>query len=122
MIQILRLKNGEDIIGEVFNDISNEYEIHEPMSVSVEYNGRESGLVMAHWLPVQLIDRNQTVIKKEDVLTTFMPNKEFVEYYESTIERMNRLLKVKKEVDAMSDEEISEIMEDMIDGKDKTYH
>ena len=31
-------------------------------------------------------------------------------------------MKVKEEVDAMSDEEISEIMEDMVDGKDKTYH
>ena len=121
MIQILRLKNGEDIIGEVFTD-TGDYEIQQPMSVSVEYHGKESGLVMQHWLPVQLIDRNQTVIKKEDVLTTFIPNKEFSEYYESTIERMERLLKVKKEVDAMSDEEISEIMEDLYDGKDKTYH
>jgi hypothetical protein len=70
----------------------------------VESTGKESGLVMHHWLPVQLIDRNQTVIKKEDVLTTFIPNKEFSEYYESTIERMERLLKVKKEVDPISNE------------------
>ena len=122
MIQILRLKNGEDIIGEVFNDIRDEYEIHEPMSVSVEYRGKESGLVMNHWLPVQLISRNKTVIKKEDVLTTFIPNDEFAEYYAHTVERLNRLLQVRKEVEAMSDDEISEIMEDMFDGKDKTYH
>mgnify|MGYP006267418523 CR=1 FL=1 len=121
MIQILRLKSGEDIIGEVFTD-TGDYQIQEPMSVSIEYRGNESGLVMNHWLPVQLINRNETFIKKEDVLTTFLPNDEFAEYYTHTVERLDRLLKVKKEVEALSDDEISEIMEDMLDGKDKTYH
>jgi hypothetical protein len=121
MIQILRLKNGEDIIGEVFTD-TGDYEIQEPMSVSIEYYGNQSGLVMNHWLPVQLINRNQTVIKKEDVLTTLLPNDEFAEYYMNTVERLDRLMKVKEEVSRMSDEEISEIMEDMLDTKDKILH
>ena len=69
MIQIIRLKNGEDIIGQVYDD-TGDYEIQEPMSVSVEYRGRESGLVMQHWLPVQLIENNKTMIRKDDVLTT----------------------------------------------------
>jgi hypothetical protein len=121
MIQILRLKNGEDIIGEVFTD-TGDYQIQEPMSVSIEQRGHESGLVMHHWLPVQLIERNETFIKKEDVLTTLMPNADFCEFYTNTVDRLERLMKVKKEVDEMSDDEISEIMEDMLDGKDKTYH
>ena len=121
MIQILRLKNGEDIIGEVFTD-AGYYEIQEPMSVFIEQHGNQSGLVMNHWLPVQLIDENVTTIKKEDVLTQFVPNSEFEEYYRNTVERLDRLMKVKKEVEAMSDDEISEIMEDMLDSKDRTYH
>ena len=122
MIQIIRLKNGEDIIGQVASGLD-EYEIEQPMSVSVEHRGRESGLVMDHWLPVQLIDVNKTVIKKEDVLTTFIPNKEFTEYYEHTVERLDRLLKVRKEVEEMSDDQISEIMEDLLDNNmDRTYH
>ena len=107
MIQIIRLKNGEDIIGDVVT-FSDDYEIQEPMSVSVEYRGRESGLVMNHWLPVQLIDINKTLIKKTDVLTTFIPNKEFSEYYENTVEKLNRLLQVRKEVEEMSDEQIAD--------------
>ena len=122
MIQILRLKNGEDIIGQVSTGLD-DYEINQPMSVSVEHRGRESGLVMEHWLPVQLVNDNKTVIKKEDVLTTFIPNKEFSEYYENTVERLDRLLKVRKEVEEMSDDQISEIMEDLLD-KDinRIYH
>ena len=121
MIQIIRLKNGEDIIGEVLTD-TGDYEIQEPMSVSIEHRGNQSGLVMNHWLPVQLINRNQTIIKKEDVLTTFLPNDEFAEYYANTVERLARLMKVREEVDQMSDDEISEIMEDLVDDKDRTYH
>ena len=122
MIQIIRLKNGEDIIGQVSAN-TGDYEINQPLAVSVEHHGRESGLVMQHWLPVQLIESNKVTIKKEDVLTTFIPNKEFSEYYENTVERMERLLKVKQEVDEMSDEQISQIMEDLLDSDiNRTYH
>ena len=88
MIEILRLKNGEDIIGDVYKD-TGDYEILEPMSVGIETRGREAGLVMQHWLPVQLIEGNKTTIKKEDVLTTFHPNNEFKEYYKNTIQKNN---------------------------------
>ena len=122
MIQILRLKNGEDIIGEVFTD-TGDYEIQQPMSVSVEYHGKESGLVMQHWLPVQLIDRNQTVIKKEDVLTTFQPNSEFKEYYLNTVKKLKDILEAKKLADEMTDEEIQEAIDIMEIGLgNKTLH
>ena len=108
MIQIIRLKNGEDIIGQVMDNTS-DYEIDQPMSVSVEYHGRESGLVMHHWLPIQLIDKNTATIKKEDVLTTFHPNNEFKEYYKNTVKKLNDILNAKKIADEMTDEEIAKV-------------
>jgi len=124
MIEILRLKNGEDIIGEVYTDIGiNEYEIHEPMSVGIETRGRETGLVMQHWLPVQLIDGNKTTIKKEDVLTTFQPNSEFKEYYLNTVKKLKDILEAKKLADEMTDEEIQEAIDIMEVGLgNKTLH
>lgn len=122
MIEILRLKNGEDIIGEVYSD-TGDYEIQEPMSVSIEYKNNQAGLVMQYWLPVQIIEKNITTIRKEDVLTTFVPNEEFREYYIDTVERLDRLMKVKEEVDRMSDDQISQVMEDLMDNTGhKTYH
>lgn len=124
MIQIIRLKNGEDIIGEVFDDYSSsqEFEICDPMTVDIEYRGNQSGLVMNHWLPVQLIENNRTKIKKVDVLTVFNPNKEFQEYYENTVEKMQRLLKAKEITDSMSDEEIEDIMEALQDSEGQILH
>lgn len=110
MIEILRLKNGEDIIGEVYTD-TGDYEILDPMSVGLETRGKETGLVMQHWLPVQLIEGNRTIIKKEDVLTTFSPNSEFKEYYQNTVKKLNDILNAKKLADEMSDEEIQEAID-----------
>jgi hypothetical protein len=121
MIQIIRLKNGEDIIGQVFED-TGDYEILDPMTVDIEFRGKESGLVMKHWLPVQLIELNRTIIKKEDVLTTFYPNKDFAEYYENTVEKLAVLLEAKRVTDKMSDDELEEVMEALEQGDNQTLH
>jgi hypothetical protein len=111
MIQIIRLKNGEDIIGQVASLESDTFEIKEPMSVGLEYHNNQSHLVMHHWLPVQIISINKTVLKKEDVLTTFLPNEEFAEYYTNTIDKLNKILEAKRIAESMTDEEIQQAME-----------
>lgn len=120
-IKIVRLKNGEDIIG-VLNDTNGEYEISEPMSVSLVQKGHQSGLVMSHWLPVQLIKKNEIKISSRDVLTIFEPNDEFAEYYTNTVEKIKQLLKAKSLADEMTDEEIEDIMGALEDGEGKTLH
>jgi len=123
-IKIVRLKNGEDIIGNL-NLINDEYEIMEPMSVNVVMKGQESGLVMSHWLPVQLIKKNEIKINSRDVLTVIEPNDEFAEYYTNTVEKIKMLLKAKNTADEMTDEEIEEIediMDAMEDGDGQTLH
>ena len=120
-IKIVRLKNGEDIIGNL-NLINDEYEIMEPMSVNVVMKGQESGLVMSHWLPVQLIKKNEIKINSRDVLTVIEPNDEFAEYYTNTVEKIKQLLKAKNLADEMTDEEIEDIMDAMEDGDGQTLH
>jgi len=120
-IKIVRLKNGEDIIGNL-NMVNDEYEITEPMSVNVVMKGQESGLVMSHWLPVQLIKKNEIKINTRDVLTVIEPNDEFAEYYTNTVEKIKMLLKAKNAADEMTDEEIEDIMDAMESGDGQTLH
>ena len=112
MIKIVRLQNGEDIIGNV-TDIydTGKYIVEEPMSVSINYRGKEAGLEMHHWLPVQLINRNEITLENKDVLCILEPNDEFCEYYMNTVEKIKELLNAKKLVDSMSDEEVEDIMD-----------
>jgi SAM-dependent MidA family methyltransferase len=121
-IKIVRLKNGEDIIGNLSDNIDGDYEISEPMSVSLVQKGHESGLVMSHWLPVQLIKKNEIKINSRDVLTMFEPNDEFAEYYTNTVEKIKNLLKAKNVADSMTDEEIEDIMDALEDGDGQTLH
>jgi hypothetical protein len=122
MIKIVRLKSGEDIIGSLENLPIDDIQITEPMSVAITNRGQESGLVMAHWLPVQLIKKNEITIKSCDVLTMFEPNDEFVEYYLNTVEKIKSLMKAKELTDEMTDEEIEDIMDALEDGDGQTLH
>ena len=121
MIQILRLKNGEDIIGNVVT-FSDDYEIQEPMSVSIEYRGNQSGLVMNHWLPVQLIKRNEITIKNIDVLCVLEPADEFTEYYMNTVEKIHDLLEARNLVDSLDDDEVNNIMDALDEQYGNTLH
>lgn len=110
-IKILRLKNGEDIVGNIsFND-NGMYDVMEPMTVDVDYRGKEAGLIMQHWLPVQLLKKNQTAISQTDILCIIEPADEFCEYYSNTVEKIREILKAKNLVDELSDEELNNVMD-----------
>ena len=111
-IKIVRLKSGEDIIGNVTANGIQYYDIDEPMSFEVDYRGNHSGLVMRHWLPVQLLKKNQIQLNAHDVLCVLEPDDEFSEYYLNTVEKVKRLLDAKATVKNMTDEEIQEIVDE----------
>jgi hypothetical protein len=111
MIRIVRLKNGEDIVGNVIDGNTGVYTVEEPMSVNIDYRGNEAGLIMQHWLPVQLIKKNQIEINDKDILCMFDPADTFCEYYINTVEKIKELLAAKNLVDSMKDEEVNDIMD-----------
>lgn len=109
-ILIIRLKNGEDIIGNV-SRYADHYDISEPMIVDIEYTGKQAGLMMAHWLPKQLIKRNEVSILESDVLFVAEPTDEFSEYYTHTVEKVAKLLKARKDFEDMDEEDLDKIMD-----------
>jgi hypothetical protein len=111
-IKIVRLKNGEDIIGDVTANGIQYYDIDEPMAFEVDYRGDHSGLVMRHWLPVQLLKKNHIQLNVHDVLCVLEPDEEFSEYYVNTVEKIKRLLEAKNSVNNMSEEEIQQIVDE----------
>jgi hypothetical protein len=109
-IKIVRLKNGEDIVGQLY-DIEDSYDVIEPMTVDVEYRGKEAGLVMRHYLPIQLVKHNEVTIKQSDVLCIMEPSEDFAEYYVNTVEKIHNLLKARNLVDELDDDEVNDIMD-----------
>ena len=113
MIKIVRLQNGEDIIGNMTRDEYDvsKYIVEEPMTVGIEYRGKEAGLMMHHWLPVQLIKKNEITLENKDVLCILEPNDEFCEYYLNTVEKIKELLSAKNTLDGLDEEETDNIMD-----------
>ena len=109
-IRIVRLKNGEDIVGQL-NNVDDSYDVIEPMTVDVEYRGKEAGLVMRHWLPVQLVKHNEINIKQSDVLCVLEPSADFAEYYVNTVEKIHNLIKARNLVDDLDDDEVNNMMD-----------
>ena len=120
-IRIVRLKNGEDIVGQYTANGLSTFDIVEPMTVGVEYRGKEAGLVMRHWLPVQLVKKNEITLNESDILCVIEPDEQFIEYYINTVEKIHDLLKAKNLVDEMSDEEIDLIMNEFEDMDNNGY-
>ena len=123
-IKIVRFTNGEDIVCQL-SDIEGGYKVVEPMSVMIKETGRQPGLIMQHWLPVQIIKCNETTIKSRDVLAMVDADEEFAEYYLHTVEKMNKLLQARDSVDNLDEEEfedVREIMEEMEMNKDLILH
>ena len=111
-VQILRLRNGEDIIANVeIYSANGNFGVSNPMHVSVDYAGNQSNLVLSHWLPVQLIKFNQTVIKQDAVIAQVEPNDEFAEYYTNAVEKIQNALRAKSLVNDMDDNQVLEVME-----------
>jgi hypothetical protein len=110
-IKIVRLQNGDDIMGNVTFLEDSKFIVSEPMSVGIEFRGKEAGLMMHHWLPVQLIKNNSIIMEEKNILCLLEPNDEFTEYYLNTVERIKGLLSAKHALDSLDDEEPDDIMD-----------
>lgn len=118
---MVRLQNGEDIIGTISSNTSGVYNVSHPMVVEITSRNGMPILGMTHWLPVQLVKTNEVTLTDKDILCMIEPSEDFIEYYNNTVEKISELLKAKKiikekleEPDSF-EEDIEEIMNHLRD-------
>jgi len=109
--QIIKLQNGEDLIANVVMSGMDHYILEEPMEFAIDTrNPNNAGLIMRHWLPVQLIKKNSIEIHSKDILSMIEPEDEFCEYYVNTVYKIKELLKAKEIISEMDDEELGNMI------------
>jgi hypothetical protein len=113
-IKIIKLHNGIDLIANVSMN-NDHYLLEEPMEFDLEYRQASPGLIMRHWLPVQLLKQNEIEIKNEDVLSVLEPNVDFCEYYLNTVEKIKDLLKAKNLMESIDEDDMQNIMSEFKD-------
>ena len=118
-IKILRLQDGEDIIASYhIDEISKMVVMNNPMSLFFKrISSGKSMVMMAPWLPLELIGENTARVYETSVLTVIEPKKSLVDYYLSAVEESNELIEMNadaideallNEADDESDEEDTE--------------
>jgi hypothetical protein len=109
--QIIKLQNGEDLIANVVMSGMDHYILEEPMEFAIDTrNPQNAGLIMRHWLPVQLIKKNSIEIHSKDILSMMEPEEQFCEYYLDTVYKIKELLKAKEIISEMDDEELGNMI------------
>lgn len=122
-IKILRLNTGEDIIGACVNDEANgSIDIESPMRVVVKRMAPvgKTILMMAPWLPLELIKDNSASINYADIVTVINPNEQFIEYYTNTVTEYETAMFTGENIE--DDESIEEIQEAMNESKKGRLH
>jgi hypothetical protein len=94
-VKIIRLNTGEDIMGSVLMDDKHRYvSIEDPMRVILKRmtDKNQTMLLMAPWLPVELLIDNFATIDYCNIVTIVDPKPSFSEYYINTVEQFNKKL------------------------------
>lgn len=88
-IKIVRLQSGEDIIAEVIEDETTVMLI-EPMVLIMKRTTQGSVMYLMPWLPIELVKENCATLYHEDILASFEPNDDMVEYFNNMVDKIGK--------------------------------
>ena len=107
--KIIRMQSGEDIIADVHNE-PNHVKIDNPMRlVFRRLPTGQTMMLLAPWLPNELVEEDYATISNSDILTIFNPKVKLIEYYNKMVEVQ---MKRKQEFGKVIDEYLQDEMDD----------
>jgi hypothetical protein len=85
-IKLVRMQNGDDIISDV-TQVGNMVTLTNPLRLIFRrLPTGQTMMLVAPWLPNELIEENHAIVANTDVLTFFSPKNKLVEYYNKMVE------------------------------------
>ena len=93
-IKLIRLQSGEDIICTCYEDLETKMVmLKDPMTVIFKRIKNGSLLLIAPWLPAELIENNTATIYTSDILTTVEPKLMIKDYYVKLVDNLEKFKK-----------------------------
>jgi hypothetical protein len=84
-IIVFKLSSGDEIMGKIEKDTDYEYVLVNPLSVSSTVT--ESGVLVIYLKSyINLSDNNKVSLNKSHVTASYVPQKEFITYYEKMVQ------------------------------------
>ena len=85
-IKLIRMQNGDDIISDIAQT-GNMVKLTNPMRLIFRrLPTGQTMMLVAPWLPNELIEEDHAIVANSDVLTYFNPKNKLVEYYNKMVE------------------------------------
>ena len=85
-IKLIRMQNGDDIISDILQT-GNMVKLTNPMRLIFRrLPTGQTMMLIAPWLPNELIEEDHAMVTNSDVLTYFSPKNKLIEYYNKMVE------------------------------------
>jgi len=85
-IKLVRMQNGDDIISDILQT-GNMVKLTNPMRLIFRrLPTGQTMMLIAPWLPNELIEEDHAMVTNSDVLTYFSPKNKLIEYYNKMVE------------------------------------
>jgi hypothetical protein len=94
IIKLVRLQSGEDIIASIHPEEGGEsVTLDNPMTVIFKRlpTGR-AVMMMAPWLPIELIEVNSATLYTADILTIVEPKASMIQYYSNAVDEAHEIM------------------------------
>ena len=113
-IKIVRLQSGEDVIADCIEDNENNLVfLDNPMLlVFKRMPTGQTVMLMAPWLPIEVIKENTATVYDTDILTYIEPKDDLIEYYGNAVLEAQETMETKSKLNDIFDEEDEEEDED----------
>jgi ribosomal protein L29 len=120
-VKVIRLTTGEDVVGTCIFDYTPDEEnvlLINPMLVMFNRlkSRGNSVLLMAPWLPAEILEENMVLITYDNILTIMNPKQDFIEYYQHYADKFNQHVEEKELLDSLdnlSDDELKDEMDEL---------
>lgn len=119
-IKIIRLKNGDDIIGIVNTLDNHRINIEYPMLIDVIDSPMKQAFVMTSWLSYQMFKNNSVNLWDNDILFVSEPTELFVEHYNETVKKLEKYIVATEVMEHLEEEEL--IIEAMVEKDTSVIH
>jgi hypothetical protein len=112
-IKIIRLQDDSDIICSMEEIRDGEYVLSDPMYFEMQTKGLATHIIMDFYLPIQLVERNEVVVKEKDIVFKVTPSGDFAEYYMNSVDSFKKL-KPEGDFEEETQEQLKERIKELV--------
>jgi hypothetical protein len=109
-IKIVRLQSGEDIMADIIQDEENDTVfLNNPMHIIFKrIPTGQTVMMMAPWLPIEIIKENNAILYASDILTMIEPKDDLVDYYGNVVIEAQLRMEEKRDFSPSDDDDDDE--------------